>query len=472
MGSIREGSGECSTSPLEWFSMMPTQTAIEKSVDIEYQSLVPVTGRNALEFFVPGSTELYLDLKNSKLYVRYKIVKQDNANLAVTDVVTPVNDLLNSSFKNVELYMNDRLMSHSNNTHGYTSMIDHLIHDSEESMHSERAMRLIYKDTAGQMDVTEAREPNTENLVPGLDMEFVAGNAQATPAIPDTYRVIPEATVLGNNGLYKRYLHTRESQAVEVLAPLRIDMFEQERYIPSGVSIKLRFHRQENAFVLMAANDRYKLVIEDALLLIRKVRPSPGVQLGHHDALLKTPAKFPITRKECKVLSVAAGLRDVKKDNIFLGQLPKRVVIGMVDADAFAGVINKNPYNFKHFNARHMQLFIDGDPARSQPLKPVMGNGQFVHSYETLYRGINRLDGEKGCIIKRQDWSRGYSLCAFDLTPDMDADDHYALIKHGNLRLEVEFEDALASPISVLIYAEFDNVVEITADRNIQVDYV
>ena len=472
MAMIKKDSDECSTSPLEWFTIMPTQTAIEKSADIEFQSLVPVSGRNALEFVVPASTEWYLDPKNSKLYVRYKILKDDDSKLGNDDVVAPVNDLLNSSFKNVELYMNDRLMSHSNNTHGYTSIIAHLIHDSEESMKSERAMRLIYKDTAGQMDVTEARESNPDHLVPGFDMEFVAGDPAAEPAVPNTYRPIPAASVMGNHGLYKRYLHTRESQAVEVLAPLRVDMFEQERYIPSGVSIKLRFHRQDDAFVLMAEENEYKLVIEDALLLMRKVRPSPGVQLGHHEALLKMPAKFPITRKECKVLSVAAGLRDVKKDNIFLGQLPKRVVIGMVEGDAFAGAIDKNPYNFKHFNTRHMQLFVDGEPARSQPLKPVMGNGQFVHSYETLYRGINRLDGEKGCIIKRSDWSRGYSLWAFDLTPDMDAEDHYALIKHGNLRLEVEFEEALDDPISVLIYAEFDNVVEITADRNIQVDYV
>ena len=57
MSLIKEGSDECSTSPLEWFAMMPTQTAIEKSADIEFQSLVPVAGRNALEFFVPASTE-------------------------------------------------------------------------------------------------------------------------------------------------------------------------------------------------------------------------------------------------------------------------------------------------------------------------------------------------------------------------------------------------------------------------------
>ena len=67
---------------------------------------------------------------------------------------------------------------------------------------------------------------------------------------------------------------------------------------------------------------------------------------------------------------------------------------------------------------------------------------------------------------------QGYALFAFDLTPDMDTDDHYALIKHGNLRLDIEFAKPLDNTISILVYAEFDNVIEITQDRHIAFDYV
>ena len=346
-------------------------------------------------------------------------------------------------------------------------MISHLIHDSEESLLSERAMRMLFKDTPKQMDVFDPRQSNPNHLIPGFDIERrVAANGDVT------YHLIDAAVNTGNHGLYQRYCLSRLSQEIEMIGPLRIDMFEQERYLPSGVSIRLRFHRQKNLYTLMSEDPDYKIDIMDAFLLMRKVRPSPGVQLGHHDALLKMAAKFPITRKECKVVSVAAGLRDVKKDNLFLGQLPKRVVVAMVDSDAFAGVQNKNPYNFKHNNVSHIQLYTDGEPVRSRPLRPVIGSRNYLHCYETLYRGLNRMDGEKSSIIKRVDWDKGYSLFAFDLTPDMDAEDHYALIKHGNLRLELEFAAALADPVSILIYAEFDNIVEITADRHIQIDYV
>jgi carbonic anhydrase len=36
------------------------------------------------------------------------------------------------------------------------------------------------------------------------------------------------------------------------------------------------------------------------------------------------------------------------QDNMSLGQLPKRLVIGCVDSDALNGTITKNPFEFKH----------------------------------------------------------------------------------------------------------------------------
>jgi hypothetical protein len=43
---------------------------------------------------------------------------------------------------------------------------------------------------------------------------------------------------------------------------------------------------------------------------------------------------------------------------------------------------------------------------------------------------------------------------------------HKELIKRGNLRVEMHFAEALTATINVVMYAEFDNVIEI--DRNRQ----
>lgn len=457
MSLIHDHSDECSISPLEWFCLPPTQTAVEKTYNVDYQPLTTIRYNAPIEFFIPASTEEYLDLKNSRLHVKCKIVKNDGTVPDAANTVAPINDLFNSLWSNVELFLNDRLISHSNNTHGYTSIISHLIHDSEEKLNSSRSMSLIYKDTAGSMNGVDAKKANRLQYVLGYDL---GANGAAIAA-----------TAAGNNGLHKRYLLTKESKEVMLSGNLRIDMFEQGRYLPNGISIKLRFHRQNNAFALMAADDTYKIDILEAFMTIRKVKVSPGVLLGHTDALMKSPAKFPITRKECKVLAIPQGFQSFVKDNIFLGQLPSRIVIGMVNNEAFAGSIELNPYNFEHFGINYMQLYTDGNPVLNKPLKLNVDEGHYLDAFELLSQSFDKFDGEKSSIIKREDWPRGYSLFSFDLTSDYDGDDHYALIKHGNLRLEMNFAAALGHTINVIVYAEFDNIIEISNKRNIQFDY-
>ena len=170
---------------------------------------------------------------------------------------------------------------------------------------------------------------------------------------------------------------------------------------------------------------------------------------------MKGPAKFLLQEKN-KILAIPTGFQSFMKDNIFLGQLPKRLVVGMVHNEGFAGVVGRNPYNFEHFNVNYMQLYTDGEPVLSKPLKLNVAEGKYLDAFETLYNSFDKLDGENSSIIKRGDWSKGNSLFLFDLTPDYDDEDHYPLIRHGNLRLEINFGTTLPHTINVIVYAEFD----------------
>ena len=39
---------------------------------------------------------------------------------------------------------------------------------------------------------------------------------------------------------------------------------------------------------------------------------------------------------------------------------------------------------------------------------------------------LHKLKQKSESIIKREDWSRGYALLVFDLTPDFNNGDHYS----------------------------------------------
>jgi len=50
-------------------------------------------------------------------------------------------------------------------------------------------------------------------------------------------------------------------------------------------------------------------------------------------------------------------------------------------------------------------------------------------------------------------------LYAFDLTPDLAGDDHFNLKKQRSVRLALKFANALTDPVTVIAYAQFQNVI-------------
>ena len=118
-----------------------------------------------------------------------------------------------------------------------------------------------------------------------------------------------------------------------------MDLFCQEKYLLNHVDLKIKLRRSRDVFALMADADNYKIKIKNLALFVRNVQLSPVVRMGHVKAFEKTSCKYPIRRVEVKVDTIPRGNMNYVQDNMFLGQLPKRLVIGCVDSDALNGTI-------------------------------------------------------------------------------------------------------------------------------------
>nr|XP_034830844.1 uncharacterized protein F54H12.2-like [Maniola hyperantus] len=214
------------------------------------------------------------------------------------------------------------------------------------------------------------------------------------------------------------------------------------------------------------------IYLKDATLIVRRARINPTVLLAHQKVLASTTAKYPITRAEVKVLTIPSGVQGKTLDNIFLGQVPKRCIVGFVNNAAFNGTLTKNPFNFENYHMNTFSLYIDGQQIPSKALQPSFDNNTFSSAYHTLFSGTGIHFLNEGNGISREQYAKGYCLLAFDLTPDLSAhSSHWNLIKHGSVRLEVRFDTAIPETINCIVYAEFDNVIEIDKNRNVSVDY-
>ena len=81
--------------------------------------------------------------------------------------------------------------------------------------------------------------------------------------------------------------------------------------------------------------------------------------MAYEKALSKTIAKYPIIRVEVKPITMHSGIQETL-DNVILGQLPKRIIVGFVENKDFNGDENLNPFNFKNVNINYLCLYIDG----------------------------------------------------------------------------------------------------------------
>jgi len=101
----------CLKSELDLFSVPPTQTTDT------YHLLTTVGDDSPIEFEINANGEDYIDLANTMLYVRTKIVRMNGNNIANNTPVGPVNLFLHSLFSQVDISLNGTQVTTSTNTY-------------------------------------------------------------------------------------------------------------------------------------------------------------------------------------------------------------------------------------------------------------------------------------------------------------------------------------------------------------------
>ena len=439
MAFIHEGSCECSKSELDLFSVPPTQTSIDSGTFVEYRPISSLTDGAPIEFDVTSSGDDYLDLASSFLHIKAKIVRANGNAIEAADTVGPVNNLLHSLFSQVDVSLNGTLITNSTNTYPYRAYLENLLSYGPAAKRSHLTAELFYKDEAGKMD-----KPNP-----------LAADAADK-----------------NSGLVKRSTFTALSREIDLVGRLHSDIFFQQRYILNEVNTKIKLTRSKDAFCLMSiGGTQFKVKITSAALAIRKVKISPSVYLAHAKTLESGMAKYPIRRVVCKTFTVPTGYLDVSQEKLFSGQLPTRLVLGCVDNRAFNGDLSLNPFNFRHFSLRALSIYLDGQQVGIKPIALDYANEQYVTSYMGLFNGTGKDNRDEGNDIDRQDFANGYALYAFDLSPALTDSESFSLARQGTVRVDLTFAEALPNTVTVVTYAEFENIIEIDRNRNVVFDF-
>ena len=434
MSLIHPNGQTCAVGELDLHALSVTQKDILKSQTVTKTTNNALTEHTDTFDFTFEPTSLYTDLSEAELYLEFEVIDAAGTPLVVGDEAAPVNNIAHSLFSAAQLLMNGEKVTGNNEDYAFkATMLDLLSVEEKDKQTRLLGCQKWMKDTTGHMDATTA-----DNL------GFVARRAEFS---------------------------ARRSHAV-IFRP-HIDLLKQCKLLPSHCELKFIFERSAATFYMMqTAALNFWIKITKAEMSIRQVTVRDEVVEVHNKMVMNPnygPFNYPITR--CKVTkhTLDGGSQEYCWTQPDTTQIPSRLLLGFVKETAASGTKTENPFNFKHYNIKEIVVKFDD---QKYELKTDFGGGNTVRAYNQLFKDTGLLATGQDCGITLKEFQNGYTLFAFDLTPDKTPEDsRINLLRQGKLSVALKFNAPTAHAISTIICAFYDNNIQLTADRLPVTDY-
>jgi hypothetical protein len=415
---------------------------------VDYQTiyLKPINSVSSssrrLEFFHPGkNTDFYRNLKNTFLYLKFKVCKPDGTPLDTSKDVSLINYFGQTFIKSIEVHLNGTQITRNSSNYAYRAYIEALLTCNTADLGSSLAAAGFYLDTGAGTEITGFDK--TKNL-----------------------------------GLAKRLELIKESKECEFIARLHTDIGNSHRYLPNGIDLAINFDLNPDHFVLMggtgvtAADATVSLI--DATLMTEICHLNPAVQNAIERVLQSHNAIIPIQTREVHAINLPANQTSYSVDNLITGKLGSVHLFMLTANSSFAGKISENPLAFIHQSLININVVVNGVQHAIGPFD-FATNLNYVRGYHSLLRAAGLVAHGESPLVTLDNYKDGYAIFGIDLSAEGTAaslGSHSSTQKVGNLRLELLFTTAPASPLTLLVYSLQDGgSVEIDKIRNIYVSF-
>ena len=462
-----------SSTGLNLYSLPETDYRYQSRREIAYN---PVSaGIQPITFNVPASDD-YINLIEIQLEIQVKLdISSDNnytgldpaapandgttsastANSTKTTVV--VNNFAHSIFKQMDVKFNGVLMGEQSNYYAYLAYFGTILNFSKE----EAKDKLVPQ---GWIDGALTLE--TSQFVVTNDA-LAAGNADDRA----TYNALrPLADKLKSKRWY-----------TFVINPY-IPAFHSGAFLAPGVSLEMELHLKSNLFYLFGTPNnngnmttkRFPSIGQDDIkvkLVIPKYSLNASVynRLQSERSLSKKTVKYPVVRPSIRTFVIPTGQTTWEEDNVFLGKFPDRVMIGLVHTDGFNGAIDRYPFAFERFGLTHIRQTVNGEeyPYRTLELSNVANQKHSTDAlgYHRFIKALGAYREHKQPMVQPEDWGEGKTctLFMFNNVPSGFPDDpNYRNPQQtGIVRYQITFGTATTHNITVVVWSEYENTIEI-----------
>ena len=213
------------------------------------------------------------------LHLTVEIKKADGTALDRSNLVSFANNLLMSLFRTVEVVIGSTALPCSQNANPYVQYLYSLLSYGKMAQETLLQTSMWWKDEANMFDVKTATS-------------------------------IKESPALSKRATWAH------SGAMDLYGPLQIDLCKMSRLLLNRLSLTLKLYRASNQFVLLTfAEDsvQYKVSIDRAELMVRRVRPRAQDLKWLEVELAKRAARYPLVMNCMVTYSMPKGMTNVGK---------------------------------------------------------------------------------------------------------------------------------------------------------------
>lgn len=424
MAKVFKHSNDADIKELAIFDTPATNTSVYEKRFLNYHPISGITPTtNVIHFSIKGNSLKYLDLPNSRLFIRCKIAPESDEQRDATDVVFPVNHMFQSMWQQVEIFLGGKLVSTGSTNFHYKSMIKTLLKKCQtQAMKKKLCSEMFAEDMAGRHD-------------------------QLDPA--------------DNGGAFFRHSATNGNVDIEMEGSLNEDVLDIDKYIINGVDLDIKLYPIRGSIALMSNNveKRYKIFFTEAIWKCCVVDVGHSIVRAHTEALQSGGlAQYFFKQMSMNNYAIPKGQRNYS-ETIFQGNLPQKIFIAMVGAGRYNGDYELNPFKFEHFNIGQIAILVNDVSRPHRPVEMNFSTRRYLTALCNLLRMYNNV------VIDYDTFPNGYTIFVFDVNSTDNGDDNLTLRQSGNVRLEMQFDKELDESVQVLVCGEYESCIQIDNTR-------
>ena len=424
------------TSALNVFSVPPTNTTVSSSEVRQVLTLNPINDK-PYHFKIHASTS-YLDLSKFYIFTEMRIRKVDDdgeeVNIAAVEDVSVIQQIGSTFIKNVKVSINGREIYDSNSLYAYKCYLDTELSFPKSVKNSYLTASGYYADTGDNFD-----------------------------------------TFASNEGYKSRKEKFKNNKRVQFISKLDVDLFNQELYFLNNTEIDIQITPNDDAFMILATAAvpavSYRLEILQCKLFIKTLELMDGLALDMAKKLENNIARYPIKKSIIKSLFITEGRTELNA-NILADQIPRRIIVGLVENSAYIGSQTKSPFVFKNHDVREISINANGRQYPAVPYDLSWNETKYTRAYHDLQETLQFANTTESNGISINDFKNHHCLFGFSLTNSME--EHpgcYELIKNGTTSIHIKFSTAVpAGGLVLIVLAEIDSLFMIDKNRTIASD--